>query len=478
MQKTPLKAEFPTMTLSLSVVCTISSLAIVTGLLFQAKNAYREVILQSIRIERLKGEIMRLDEVLTMSARMAAATGELSWEERYKANEQPLDQAIKEVLSVLPPEAANSSAKATDEANAKLVDMETRAFEAVRSGDKTAANNLLFGADYENQKKIYAAGMSALTARLNQQVYGSLSELEDRSNFAILVSLGLMPLVGFFWYYNLRNVGRWRAFVLEVNKSLDDEIDRRTEQLQTEQVRSLSAAKMATLGEMAGGIAHEINNPLGIIHGFADYLGDICKDEAINAAQVRMVSDKIRTATDRISKIVQGLRRFSRDGSRDPLEMASISTILDETLSLCQQKIHSHEITVTTKFTDKDLLVPCRPVEISQVLLNLLNNAVDALEESTRKEIVIEVRVQKNQDEVHILVRNSGPQIPAALREKIMQPFFSTKPVGKGTGLGLSIAKTIMAGHRGRLEIDASQEETCFVMALPLKMLTSLQQVA
>lgn len=469
-----MQERYPVFSLSLGVLITSVSLLFVTGLLFQLNATYREVILNSVRLDRLKGEILRLDELLTMSARMGAATGDQRWEERYLREEANLDRAIKEVLTLLPENDDKEGARITDEANAKLIDMEKRAFETVRLGKAQEAHALLMSREYESQKAIYAQGMSALSIRMDQHVEESLAELQDKSLVAIYVALGLIPFVILFWIYTLGLLSRWKAFVLNINKSLDEEVLHRTEQLQTEKVRSLSSAKMATLGEMASGIAHEINNPLGIIQGYSEYLRILCLEEHLRRDQLENVSEKIRSGTERISKIINGLRRFSRDGSRDPFEMSSLKSIIEQTLILCKEKIQFHGIDLKVDVTQAEISVPCRPVEISQVLLNLLHNAVDALEQSELKLISIEVRAED--DTISIEVRDSGPGIPENLQTKIMQPFFSTKPVGKGTGLGLSIAKTIMSGHRGRLDLHTSPLGTCFTMVLPRT--TAQQQIA
>lgn len=460
------KVRYPIVALNSGVIVTCLSLLCVTGLLFQMNAIYREVIQKSIEVNRLKGEILRLDEVLTMSARMSAATGDARWEERYLKNEGELDQAIARVLTLVPETASIKSTHQTEEANKRLVAMEKQAFNATREGRQDFAKELLMSQEYEDQKTIYAQGMFDLGQSLDKHVGSSLEQLQVKSMAVICIALGLIPLVFFSWLYVLRTLNQWRSFIVTKNKNLDHEVISRTEQLETEKIRSLSSAKMATLGEMAGGIAHEINNPLGIIQGFAEQLSLLCEDNLVlPVTRVQSIAEKIGLATDRITKIVQGLRSFSRDGSKDPMELASLQTIIEQTLSLCHERMQSRGIALRTKGLDRSFQISCRSVEVSQVLLNLLNNAVDATDGCDLKEIAIEVELTN--DEIRVCVIDSGAGIPVHLRSKIMQPFFSTKPVGKGTGLGLSISRTIMAAHKGRLELDGSRGRTCFVMAFP-----------
>jgi C4-dicarboxylate-specific signal transduction histidine kinase len=233
------------------------------------------------------------------------------------------------------------------------------------------------------------------------------------------------------------------------------------------QLKLAESAKLATLGEMAGGIAHEINNPLAILNGSADILNRLAQAAPVDTDKITKQVDMIRRTIQRISKIVAGLRVFVRDGTNDPFEKISARELIDETLALCQSKLRNHGIRIEIPVIRDDLLFEGQRVQISQVLLNLINNAADAIQKQDRPWIRIDV-----EDLAFVLkikVIDSGTGIAPEVASKIMQPFFTTKEVGKGTGLGLSISQSIIKGHQGQLTLDTTAPNTTFVIEIPRK---------
>lgn len=261
--------------------------------------------------------------------------------------------------------------------------------------------------------------------------------------------------------------GRHQKKSQVVISAVDLTIQKDRERLISDQnLMLIQAAKMSELGEMASSIAHEINNPLHIINGSCELLQIFLKQKQVDRQNLEDEIGQIDRMTQRIAKIVHGLRALSRDGSNDPFETLPISSMLENALALCEQRIRKKGIELTIAPIDLNIQVNCRPAMISQVMLNLLNNAVDALDE--KQKMWIKVSTQRTETTVRILIENNGPAIPETIRAKIFQPFFTTKPVGKGTGLGLSISQSIMAAHKGRLLLDESTSHVCFVLELPL----------
>ncbi len=241
-----------------------------------------------------------------------------------------------------------------------------------------------------------------------------------------------------------------------------------TNQVLAEQQKLLAhSAKMSALGEMAGGIAHEINSPLAIVTVRANQLermqarGKLTPEAVIHEAQL------IAKTAKRIGDIIKGLRAFAREGSEDPLEAASVAELVDDALVLCQTRFRNNEVSLKIATIAEDLRIECRAVQITQVILNLLSNAYDAV--ATLDERWVSLDVWDRGDFVEITVTDSGRGIAEDIRPKIMQPFFTTKGVGRGTGLGLSISKGIVEAHQGILELDATAPNTRFVMSLPKK---------
>jgi len=235
-----------------------------------------------------------------------------------------------------------------------------------------------------------------------------------------------------------------------------------------QQVKLVASSKMAALGEMAGGLAHEINNPLAIIHAKASLLEMLAADGTLAVDEVVKTAEKIRATAMRISTIIKGLRSFARDAEHDPFQIVAASSLLGDTLELCRQRFKNHDVDVRLPLgVGEAIILECQPVQLVQVLLNLLSNSYDAVLELPDK--WIELTVEAEGDQVVFSVTDSGHGIPAGVRDKITQPFFTTKEAGKGTGLGLSIAAGIVTSHDGTLALDATAAHTRFVVRLPAR---------
>jgi PAS domain S-box-containing protein len=237
------------------------------------------------------------------------------------------------------------------------------------------------------------------------------------------------------------------------------------------------AAKMSALGEMAGGMAHEINNPMGIIHARASDLMEFAEErDAVPSRVVIETMEKIRNTASRVTKITQGLRKFARESHNDPVTQVFLKDIIDDTLSFCTQRLKQSAVELRLAPIQASLEVSCRPTEISQVLLNLLNNSLDAVQ--TLPEKWVELSAQDTGSELEISVMDSGSGIPENVRERMGQPFFTTKEIGRGTGLGLSISRGIVEAHGGHLTLDTSSKHTRFVVTLPKSHLVHAETVS
>lgn len=237
-----------------------------------------------------------------------------------------------------------------------------------------------------------------------------------------------------------------------------------TDQRENE-LKLLQSAKMASLGEMAGGVAHEVNNPLAIIHGRAAQIIRALNNGQFDLEKLKTDIGKIEATADRIAKIIRGLRTFSRDSSSDPMILAKVTGLINEVLDLASERLKNHNVKLSVTY-EEDFLISCRPQQIGQILLNLINNAHDAV--LTQSERWVRIDVARSGPNVRISVIDSGKGIPAGVAAKIMNPFFTTKEVGKGTGLGLSISKGIAEDHGGTLTYSATSANTTFIFELPI----------
>lgn len=237
------------------------------------------------------------------------------------------------------------------------------------------------------------------------------------------------------------------------------------ETIRVQQAQLVQSSKLSMLGEMSGGVAHEINNPLAVIVGYAQRMEFLAKSGGIESTEVLRFADRILSMANRIAKIVQGLRMFAREASNDPFEHVSTHKIVQDTLELCAQRFSHHGLDLRIGASLESVSLDCRQVQISQVLLNLLNNAFDAVRHLPERWISVDA--SQRGDTVEIRVEDSGSGIEPAIASKMLQPFFTTKPIGQGTGLGLSISKGIIEAHGGRLYYDAVARNTSFVIELP-----------
>jgi len=238
--------------------------------------------------------------------------------------------------------------------------------------------------------------------------------------------------------------------------------------LESQKSQMLATAKMSSLGEMAAGIAHEVNNPLTIINLLSTQLRERIKHgNPVSTEEMIDRLTRIEKTTERIARIVNGLRTFSRDGTADPIQKTKLETIITDTLNLCTERFKGHSVHLSIGEIPDDLSIECKPIQISQVLLNLLNNAFDAV--STLEDRWVRVEIVDRDNRILIQVTDSGQGIQSEVANRLFQPFFTTKEAGKGTGLGLSISRGIVEDHAGTLSVDGTKKNTCFVIDIPKK---------
>lgn len=251
----------------------------------------------------------------------------------------------------------------------------------------------------------------------------------------------------------------------ENNENLEKLILERTLELEKQRASAEQSSKMALLGQMAGSIAHEINNPLTIILGLIKRLKMMDESDKPTKESRLLAYSRVEETTLRIVDIVKGLRFFARDASKDDFKEEYLNQIVMETLSLCRHQLKLTGCKLIVEGISESMKVRCQSVAISQALLNLINNSYDAIKDQDEK--WIRISCSEKEGNYVLMIEDSGEKIPEDLRDKIMQPFFTTKPVGAGTGLGLSIVKGIIESHEGSFYLDEKVTHTNFVITLP-----------
>ena len=258
----------------------------------------------------------------------------------------------------------------------------------------------------------------------------------------------------------------WLTDIQELRGAID-ELRHRDQIIQQQQVKIIASAKMSSLGEMAGSIAHEVNNPLAIICMSAAQILDGHGLREPLPAMITENAERIDKTARRIHEIVKGLRAFSRDGAKDPFLRANLSTVIADTVALCRARFLAGGVELRVREDAEMPVLECRSVQISQVMLNLLCNAFDAVK--NQNSAWVELSTQRTLNGARISIMDSGAGIPAAVAERMMTPFFTTKNVGDGTGLGLSIVQGLLADHGAALEYDADSAHTRFTFVIPFR---------
>jgi C4-dicarboxylate-specific signal transduction histidine kinase len=215
---------------------------------------------------------------------------------------------------------------------------------------------------------------------------------------------------------------------------------------------------------MASNLAHDINNPLFTIQGKLHQIRNLFSKDQLDLEKCDQIIDNVENTILRLSQIVKGISTFARQGKGDQMVSVSAEDLLEGILLIATDRINQNKITLNVKIPNGARFI-CYPSFISQIILNLLNNAVDALEYSTDKNI--EVEVVQNNEWMELYVRDSGSGVPQGLEEKIFESFFTTKKMGKGTGLGLSISKGLIETHEGQLKYSRANNMTSFVIRIP-----------
>ncbi|MFL5658462.1 MAG: sensor histidine kinase [Ktedonobacteraceae bacterium] len=234
-------------------------------------------------------------------------------------------------------------------------------------------------------------------------------------------------------------------------KETTEEVQRREQELREKQEQLVQAGKLATLGELTTGVAHELNNPLNNIGLF---IGNVIDLIELGKADPQAILHELHSAMQQVRKateIISHLRTFGRAASvsREPV---IITEVIQNALSLMQEQLRLRQIKVELHFPAEDVTVIGNAIQLEQVFINLLTNARDAMINAADKVITITCTIKG--DMVHLTVSDTGPGIPDGLEQRIFDPFFTTKEVGAGTGLGLSITYGIIKEHQGTIAVE------------------------
>ncbi len=249
----------------------------------------------------------------------------------------------------------------------------------------------------------------------------------------------------------LENSRKAMIHIMSDLKETTEEVQRRELELREKQEQLVQAGKLATLGELTTGVAHELNNPLNNIGLFIGNAIDLIE---LGMGDPQRISQELNQAMKQVRKateIISHLRTFGRAASVS-YEPLAVNHIIESAISLIQEQLRLRQIEVVLQFPQEDVIVTGNAIQLEQVFLNLVTNARDAMASASRKVITIECT--QKADTVEIYFSDTGPGIPAGFEKRVFDPFFTTKEVGAGTGLGLSITYGIIKEHQGTITVE------------------------
>jgi signal transduction histidine kinase len=352
--------------------------------------------------------------------------------------------------------------------------------------------NLIIGGKVQNPESFQGSSAPPKSLYLNFVPFkqgmlyvGNISPLSD-NELEPVNSLAQVFSIAYLRYEDFNQ--------LEIAKN---QVEHALAELKTTQSQLIQSEKMASLGELTAGIAHEIQNPLNFVNNFSQLSVDLLDEmeeemKSGNSTEVlelvhdiKQNLDKITQHGKRASGIVKGMLEHSRTSSKKK-ELTDINTLADEYLRLAYHGLRAKDKSFNANFKmELDEIIPkinVIPQEIGRVLLNLINNAFYAVSKKALKntddykpEVIVRTKLTNfplggsGGRKVQISVIDNGPGIPDNIRGKIFQPFFTTKPTGQGTGLGLSLSYDITKAHGGELKMETKEGEgTEFIVLLPL----------
>ncbi len=302
-------------------------------------------------------------------------------------------------------------------------------------------------ADYEQDR----SSLGAQTERLHNSRRALMHILQDsyRSN------------------QRLENSRKAMIHIMSDLRETTEAVQRREQELREKQEQLVQAGKLATLGELTTGIAHELNNPLNNIGLFMGNAIDLIQLGAVDTDPERILHElnKAMQQVRKASEIISHLRTFGRAAAVN-FEPVDLQQVVERAISLMHEQLRLRQIEMQVQFPPEEVLVFGNAIQLEQVMINLLTNARDALAEAAQKVITITCAMEPKYVELHVY--DTGPGIPADFEKRIFDPFFTTKEVGAGTGLGLSITYGIIRDHEGSIVVESHPGQGAhFLIQLP-----------
>ena len=352
----------------------------------------------------------------------------------------------------------------------------------------TAVNEELFGAKKVKELQKILSGEQERQRKTEAARIAYQNQLKE---YAFLAGLGVLLLIAFILYRNNQREKKGKKLLQEKNEVIEKTLT----DLKATQTQLIQSEKMASLGELTAGIAHEIQNPLNFVNNFSEVNKEMLEElkaeskkpkaERDEQQEIELINDlieneeKINHHGKRADAIVKGMLQHTQAGSGKK-EPTDINALADEYMRLAYHGLRAKDKSFTaemiTHFDETLPKVNVIPQDMGRVMLNLFNNAFYAVNQKAKtagpdyKPTVELTTFAPPSGGWGAIVRDNGIGIPDAIKDKIMQPFFTTKPTGEGTGLGLYLTyDMVVKGHGGKIEVNTKEGEfTEFIVSLPL----------
>lgn len=452
----PQNVTFPVKSFSVLLAITILTFGV---LVWFARISHQQLVTADkfyLQLSELKGQFSHLDEVLTMSASMAASTGKKYWEERYHKYEPQLDSAIRKAYLIGKQFSMMEAVAITDKANRELVALEQAAFNLVNNKQPEAARAILESEKYKFQKEAYKSGISQLTGKISVKAKSDFASIHKQGSVIFFAMLLLLPCLLFFWYLVILKTRRYniqRSLLIEALKKNDIELS------------SVVAAK----DKLFSIIAHDLRGPFSAILGFSEMLAEDYRN--MNQEELGNNLLMIKNASQKAFELLENLLAWSlaQTGKIDfhPEEIDLKAKIM-KNIQLFQKLATEKGIHVSVEIQDNLTVIGDRNMT-NTVLRNLLANAIKFTPEMGR----IKIEAQRTNGQVEILVCDTGVGIGREDIPKLFDPLvmYSTKGTlkEKGTGLGLILCKEFVEKQGGCIGVDSEKGKgSTFRFSLPV----------
>lgn len=456
-----------------SILLSLCAIAMMGYTAAQFRNTLEYTLREQLKIMSLNAEIMRLDEVLTMSALMAASTGDPKWEQRYMSHLQLLESTIKEATDFAPDAYLAAGAKETDAANAGLVALEQEAFHLVKEGKKEKALAILEGDNYSKMKSIYAKGMKQFTGFLESNSHRTIDNITRQQEYVLLTLPPGIILVLLSWFFSMRSIKRWRT-ESEITHARLGRTNLKMEAVARDLEESFAKAEAANKAksDFLSNMSHELRTPMNGVLGMASLLADT----PLNDEQKEFVTT-INSSGENLLMLLNDILDFSKiEAGALVLEHIAfnLTDALHKTTTLLRPQAEKKGVDLSLDCeTDVPHNIWGDSGRIRQIIMNLLGNAIKFTD---RGHVRLSVRLQEadDGDRLHITIEDTGMGIPADKLGTIFEKFTQadstvTRKYG-GTGLGLTITKQLVGLMGGEIGVESAEGKgSSFWFTIPCK---------